>query len=438
MQPDIGIHRARRAHLLKAMGEGVLILATAPEAIRNRDAHYPYRFDSHFYYLTAFPEPDAVLVLIAGRGGKRARHILFCREKNPEREIWDGFRHGPQAAKETFGFDAAYPYSELDKRLPMLLENQPRVCYPFGADPAWDTRVLGWINTVRGKARAGVTAPATLADAHALIDEMRLFKDSHEAELMQRAADISADAHIAALRACKPGMGEWAIEAELLRAFRQGGCQAPAYTSIVAGGANACVLHYISNDQILNDGDLLLIDAAGEFHGYAADITRTFPVNGRFSEPQKDVYEIVLAAQSTALAAVRPGNTWNAPHEAALRVITQGLVDLKLLEGEVDGLLEKEAYKPYYMHRTGHWLGLDVHDAGEYKQAGDWRALEPGMALTVEPGLYIRPAAGVPKALSNIGIRIEDDVLVTTDGHRVLTAAAPKLVKDIEEVMRGA
>ena len=438
MSPDIGIHRARRARLLKALGEGVLILATAPEAIRNRDAHYPYRFDSHFYYLTAFPEPEAVLVLIAGRGGKRARHVLFCREKDETREIWDGFRFGPQVAKTGFGFDAAYPIAELDKRLPQLLENQPRVSYPFGLDSAWDTRVMGWINAVRAKARAGVTAPATLADAHALIDEMRLFKDSHEVGLMQRAADISAQGHLAALRCCKPGMGEWQIEAELLRAFRAGGCQAPAYTPIVAGGANACVLHYVSNDKIVNDGDLLLIDAAGEYHGYAADITRTFPVNGRFSGPQKDVYEIVLSAQTAAIEAVAPGQSWNAPHEAALRVLTRGLVDLKLLAGDVDGLVEAEAYKPYYMHRTGHWLGLDVHDAGDYKQAGDWRVLEPGMALTVEPGLYLRPGKDMPAHLENIGIRIEDDVLVTAEGRRVLTAAAPKSVQAIEEAMAGA
>ncbi|MEW5770733.1 MAG: aminopeptidase P N-terminal domain-containing protein [Pseudomonadota bacterium] len=433
MQPDIAVHRARRARLLKTLGEGVLILATAPEAIRNRDAHYPYRFDSHFYYLTAFPEPEAVLVLVAG---KRPRQILFCREKNEEREIWDGFRFGPRAAKAAFGFDAAYPYDELDKRLPKLLENQPRVAYAFGADAAWDARVMGWINTVRGRARAGVTAPATLSDAHALVDAMRLVKDAHEVGLMQRAADISARAHLAAMRACRPGKGEWEIEAELLRAFRQEGCQAPAYTSIVAGGANACVLHYVSNDQPLRDGDLLLIDAAGEYHGYAADITRTFPVNGRFSAAQRDAYELVLAAQLAAIDAVRPGNTFNAPHEAALRVLTQGMVDLKLLSGEVDGLIESEAYKRFYMHRTGHWLGLDVHDAGEYKQGGEWRKLEPGMALTVEPGLYIRPAADVPTALHNIGIRIEDDVVVTDAGCRVLTAGVPKAVKDIEEHMR--
>ena len=433
MTPDIATHRARRARLLETLGEGVLILATAPEVIRNRDAHYPYRFDSHFYYLTAFPEPEAVLVLIAGR---RPKQILFCREKDAEREIWDGFRHGPKAAKAAFGFDAAYPIGDIDKRLPKLLENQPRVAYAFGSDPAWDARVMGWINAVRGKVRSGVSAPANLSDAHALVDAMRLIKDAHEIELMQRAADLSAEAHRAVLRLCKPGMGEWEIEAELQRRWRAGGCQAAAYTPIVAGGANACVLHYVENDKPLRDGDLLLIDAAGEYHGYAADITRTFPVNGRFSAAQKEVYEIVLAAQLAAIDAVRPGNDFNAPHEAALRVLTRGLVDLKLLQGEVDGLIESEAYKPWYMHKTGHWLGLDVHDAGDYKIKGAWRELQPGMALTVEPGLYIRPAADVPEALWNIGIRIEDDVVVTEAGNRVLTAAAPKTVADIEAAMR--
>lgn len=436
MQPDIATHRARRARLLETLGEGVLILATAPEVHRSRDTHYPYRFDSHFYYLTAFPEPEAVLVLIAGR---RPRQVLFCREKNAEREIWDGFRHGPKAAKSAFGFDAAYPIGDIDKRLPKLLENQPRVAYAFGADPAWDTRVMGWINAVRGKVRSGrggnIAAPATLSDAHTLIDAMRLIKDAHEIDLMQRAADLSAEAHRSVLRLCQPGMGEWEIEAELQRCWRAGGCQAPAYTPIVAGGANACVLHYVGNDQPLKDGDLLLIDAAGEYHGYAADITRTFPVNGRFTAAQKDVYEIVLAAQLAAIDAARPGNTFNAPHEAALRVLTRGLVDLKLLQGEVDGLIEAEAYKPWYMHKTGHWLGLDVHDVGDYKINGAWRKLQPGMALTVEPGLYLRPSADVPEALWNIGIRIEDDVVVTEDGNRVLSAAAPKTVTDIEAAM---
>jgi len=437
VQPDLNTHRARRVHLLQTLGEGVLILATAPEAIRNRDAHYPYRFDSHFYYLTAFPEPEAVLVLIAG-GKARSRQILFCREKNQEREIWDGFRHGPKAAKEIFGFDAAYPYSEIDKRLPRLLENQPRVAYAFGADPAWDNRVMGWINTVRGKVRAGAVAPANLTDAHALIDAMRLAKDAHEVDLMQRAADLSAEAHRSVLRLCRPGMGEWEIEAELLRSLRAGGCEAPAYTAIVAGGKNACVLHYVGNDQPLRDGDLLLIDAAGEYHGYAADISRTFPVNGRFSAAQKDVYEIVLAAQYAAIEAVRPGNPFITPHEAALRVLTQGLIDLKLLSGEVDGLIESEAYKPFFMHKTSHWLGLDVHDVGDYKIKGVWRDLQPGMVMTVEPGLYLRPADNVPETLWNIGIRIEDDVVVTETGCRVLSAAAPKTVHEIEEVMRDS
>ena len=431
--PDIAIHRARRSQLLETLGEGVLILATAPEALRNRDAHYPYRFDSHFYYLTAFPEPEAVLVLIAG---KKPRQILFCREKNEEREIWDGFRFGPKAAKASFGFDAAYPYDEIDRRLPKLLENQSRLAYAFGSVPAWDARIMGWINAVRGKARTGVTAPVNLTDVHALIDPQRLLKDAHEVELMQRAAELSAQSHRAAMRLCKPGMGEGELEAELMRVWRSGGCQAPAYAPIVAGGANACVLHYVANDQPLKEGDLVLIDAAGEYHGYAADITRTFPVNGRFSGVQSEVYAIVLAAQLAAIAAVRPGVDFNAPHTAALRVLTQGLVDLKLLTGEVDGLIEKQAYKPWYMHKTSHWIGLDVHDVGDYKVAGAWRELQPGMTLTVEPGLYIRPADNVPEALWNIGIRIEDDVLVTQAGCQVLTAAAPKTVAEIEAAMR--
>ncbi len=439
MQPEITIHRSRRERVLEQMGNGVLILATAPEVIRNRDAHFPFRYDSHFHYLTAFPEPEAVLVLVAGAEPK---HILFCREKNMEREIWEGFRFGPDAARETFRFDMTFAYDKLDEELPKLLENQPALHYAIGFDAAWDARMLGWLNAVRAKARSGVSAPTTLLDARAIIDEMRLFKDAHELALMQRAADLSAAGHRAALRACKPGMGEWEIEAELLYHFRKGGCQAPAYTPIVAGGANACVLHYVSNDQVLRDGDLLLIDAAGEFHGYAADITRTFPVNGRFSTPQRDVYEIVLAAQLAAIAEVKPGIAWNAPHDAALRVLTQGLCDLKLLQGDLDGLIEQEAYKPFYMHKTGHWLGLDVHDAGEYKLPDSernlaWRDLQPGMTLTVEPGLYIRPSDTVPAAFWNVGIRIEDDVAVTPHGCAVLTTAAPKTVAEIEAAMRA-
>jgi Xaa-Pro aminopeptidase len=430
--PDLALHRARRDRVIEKMGQGVLVLATAPEVIRNRDAHYPYRYDSHFHYLTAFPEPEAVLVLVAG---SEPKHMLFCREKNMEREIWDGFRFGPEATLEQFRFDATFAFDKLDEELPKLLENQPTLHYAIGFDAAWDARMLGWLNAVRAKGRTGVSAPAALLDARAIIDEMRLFKDTHELALMQRAADISAAGHRAALRTCRPGMGEWEIEAELLHQFRKGGCQSPAYTSIVAGGANACVLHYVNNDQPLRDGDLLLIDAAGEYHGYAADITRTFPVNGRFSPAQREVYEIVLAAQLAAIAAVKPGNTWNTPHDAALRVLTQGLIDLKLLTGDLEELLEQEAYKPFYMHKTGHWLGRDVHDVGEYKINAEWRALQPGMTLTVEPGLYIRPSEDVPEQYWNIGIRIEDDVAVTENGCHVLTSAAPKTIIEIEEAM---
>jgi Xaa-Pro aminopeptidase len=432
LAPNLAIHRARRERVLEKMGAGVLVLATAPVVIRNRDAHFPYRYDSHFHYLTAFPEPESVLVLI---NGPEPKHILFCREKNMEREIWDGFRYGPDAAREQFNFDAAFAYDKLDEELPKLLENQPALHYAIGFDAAWDARMLGWLNAVRAKARTGVSAPAVLLDARAIIDEMRLFKDAHELALMQRAAEISAAGHLAALRACTPGMNEQEIEAELLYHFRKGGCQAPAYTSIVAGGANACVLHYVGNDQPLHDGDLLLIDAAGEYHGYAADITRTFPVNGRFSPAQRDIYEIVLAAQLAAIASVKLGSHWNTPHEAALRVLTQGIRDLKLLDGELDGLIEQEAYKPFYMHKTGHWLGMDVHDVGEYKISNEWRALQPGMTLTVEPGLYIRPSEEVPKAFWNIGIRIEDDVAVTADGCHILTSAAPKTITEIEQAM---
>ena len=433
MQPDSAIYLARRQRVLEQMGEGVMVIATAPEVPRNRDTHYPYRHDSYFYWLTGFNEPEAVVVLV---GGAEPRHILFCRERNEEREIWDGFRYGPAAARETFAFDEAFSFDTLDAELPRLLENQPTLAYIIGRDMAWDTQMMGWLNTVRGKARSGVHAPNKLVDARIWLDEMRLIKDGHELALMRRAAEISTGAHRAAMRATRPGGHEYEIEAELLSAFRRGGAEAPAYTSIVASGANACVLHYVFNNKPLKDGELLLIDAAAEFGSYAADITRTFPVNGRFSAAQKDAYELVLAAQTEAIAAVRPGSHWNAPHEAAVRVLTQGMVDLGLLHGEVDGLIESNAYSRFYMHRTGHWLGMDVHDAGEYKLHGEWRPLVPGMTLTVEPGLYIRPADDVPKALWNIGIRIEDDVAVTESGCEVLTTP-PKTVAEIEAWMQG-
>ncbi len=427
----------RRRRLAAQMQQGVAIVPTSPERVRSRDAHYPYRFDSYFYYLTGFGESEALLVLVAGAAEGEPKQILFCRDKDTEREIWDGFRHGPEAAREAFGFDEAYSISRLDEMLPKLLADQPAVYCALGQDSAWDMRVTGWINRVREQARSGVTAPAAIHDSRLLLDEMRLFKSAEELQLMRRAAEISTGAHRRAMRATRAGLHEHEVEAELLHEFRRHGAQAPAYTPIVAGGANACVLHYIDNNAELKSGDLLLIDAGCELDGYAADITRTFPVNGKFSPVQKDVYQLVLAAQAAAIAAVRPGNPWNAPHEAALRVLAQGFIDLGLCQGSVDAVIQLEDYKRFYMHRTGHWLGLDVHDAGEYKLGGDWRALQPGMTLTVEPGCYLRPADNVPEHFWNIGVRIEDDVAVTESGCEVLTAAAPKTVLEIEQLMQG-
>ncbi|MGC2457996.1 MAG: aminopeptidase P N-terminal domain-containing protein [Gallionellaceae bacterium] len=431
------IHASRRSRLISLMQRGIAVLPTAPEMLRNGDAHYPYRFDSHFYYLTGFDEPEAVLVLVAGQDDDSPpQAILFCREKNLEREIWDGYRHGPEAAMEKFGFDATFPIAQLDDKLIELMGNQPALFHPVGHEAVWDARLLGLRSRVQEKVRSGVAAPDEIHDVRALLDEMRLIKDSSEIVIMRRAAAISGAAHIRAMRATRPGVMEYAIEAELLHEFRRSGAQAPAYTPIVAGGANACVLHYVGNQMQLKDGDLLLIDAACELDGYAADITRTFPVNGKFSVAQKDVYEMVLAAQAAAIAAARPGNRWNDPHDAAVRVIAQGLIDFKLCSGSLDAVLESESYKRFYMHRTGHWLGMDVHDVGAYKVESKWRALQPGMVFTVEPGCYIRAADGVPQALWNIGIRIEDNVVITAQGCEVLTEAAPKTVAAIEELMR--
>jgi Xaa-Pro aminopeptidase len=432
---EIAMYAARRARLARAMTSGVAVIPTAPERTRNRDTHFPYRFDSYFYYLTGFTEPEAVLVIVAGA---QPRSILLCREKNEEREIWEGFRHGPDAAKERFGFDETRPVDALDETVPPLLENQQALHYPVGADAEWDARAMRWLNAARARVRAGVSAPDRVQDIRALIDEMRLRKDDHELDVMRRAARISATAHRRAMQATRPGKSEFEIEAELLHEFRRQGSQFPAYWPIVAGGANACVLHYVFNDAPLTDGDLLLIDAGCELDGYASDITRTFPVNGKFSGAQRAAYELVLSAQLAAIEAVRPGRSWNEPHDAAVRVLAQGMLDLRLLRGSLDEVLEKESYKRFYMHRTGHWLGLDVHDAGDYKRSGKWRALEPGMSLTVEPGLYIRAADDVPEPLRNIGIRIEDDVAVTPGGCEVMTAEAPKRIEDIEALMRDA
>jgi Xaa-Pro aminopeptidase len=434
MKPDAipPVYAERRRRLAAAIGDGVAVIPTAPERVRNRDSHYPYRFDSHFYYLSGFGEPEAVLVLVGNKS------LLFCREKNPERETWDGFRYGPDAARERFGFDEAHPIASLDQEMARLLENRPALYYPMGADAQWDARAIRWLNAVRERVRAGIAAPERVQDVRALIDDMRLVKDAHELAIMRRAARIAAQAHRRAMQRARPGRTEYEVEAELLYEFRRNGAQFPAYSPIVAGGANACVLHYVANDAPLRDGDLLLIDAGCELDGYASDITRTFPVNGRFSAGQREVYEVVLAAQRAAMDKVRPGCGWNEPHDAAVKVLAQGLIDLKLIAGALDEVLEKETYKRFYMHRTGHWLGLDVHDAGEYKRQGDWRALAPGMTLTVEPGLYIRAEDDVPERLRNIGIRIEDDVLVTDAGCEVITAEAPKAIADIEALMRDA
>ncbi len=427
--------RHRRDTTLARMGAGIAIIPTAPEQTRNRDAHFPYRADSYALYLSGFTEPEAVVVLIAGDD---PQSILFCRDKDEEREIWDGFRWGPAAAAEAFGFDAAYSISELDAKLVELMTNQPNLYYAIGHDSAWDARITQALNGVRAQARAGKRAPENIRDIRSILDAQRLFKDAFEIDLMRRAGEISGEAHKRAMRATRPGKYEYEIEAELLHEFRRQGCQAPAYTSIVAGGKNACVLHYVENNQKLNDGDLLLIDAGGELDGYASDITRTFPVNGRFSGAQRDVYQLVLNAQDAAIAATRPGNTFHDPHDAAVKVLAQGMLDLKLLQGSLDSVLEQESYKRFYMHRTGHWLGLDVHDAGDYKDGEDWKKLEPGMMLTIEPGCYIRPADDVPVAFHNIGIRIEDDALVTPTGCDIITKATPKTIADIEALMAEA
>lgn len=430
---EIKHYQQRRARLIESMRQGVAIIPTAPESVRNRDSHYPYRFDSYFYYLTGFIEPESLLVLVAGDA---PQSILFCRDKNIEREIWEGYRYGPEVAREAFRLDAAYSFQSLDEMMPKLLADQPAVFYAMGADPAWDARVVGWLNSVREQSRSGVSAPQEIRDVRVLLDEMRLIKGAEELAVMRRAAEISTGAHRRAMQKTQAGKYEYEIEAELLHDFRRFGAQSPAYTSIVAGGANACVLHYIENKAPLQDGDLLLIDAGCEMDGYAADITRTFPVNGKFSAAQKDIYEMVLTAQAAAIAVAKPGNAWDAPHEAALRLLATGMIDFGLVQGSVDAVLASGDYKRFYMHRTGHWLGLDVHDVGEYKRDGHWRMLQPGMTLTVEPGCYIRPADDVPQAFWNIGVRIEDDVLVTETGNEVLTHAAPKTVQEIEDVMR--
>jgi Xaa-Pro aminopeptidase len=423
----------RRQQLANQLQPGIVIIPSTQEIIRNADTTYPFRYDSSFYYLTGFTEPDAVLVQIIGE--HKTEHILFCRPKDQEREIWDGFRYGPAAAAETFGFDAAYSIDELDQKMVELLKNQARIYYPLAKEMRWDRRVNRWLSSVRSQVRTGITAPDTVCDIRSVVDEMRLIKDQFEIEILRQAGQINARAHQRAMQFTQAGQYEYQVEAEILHDYYRQGSRSPAYNSIVAGGENACILHYGDNNALLRDGDLLLIDAGCELHGYASDITRTFPVNGRFSAEQKAVYEITLAAQYAALAQCKPGNTWNAPHDAATAVLAQGMIDLGLLHGSLDQVLETQSYRQFYMHRTGHWMGLDVHDVGAYKVDGQWRELKAGMVLTVEPGFYIRPAENVPPAFANIGIRIEDDVLINETSHENLTASCPKTVSEIETVM---
>ena len=422
----------RRKQLMRQMGDGgIAILPAAPERQRNRDVDHPYRQHSDFLYLTGFLEPEAVAVLVPGR--PQGEYLLFCRERNPEMETWHGRRAGLEGARERHGADDAFPIGDLDDILPGLLENTDRVYASMGGDPAFDRRLLDWINLVRDKSRAGITAPVEIVDLDHLLHEMRLIKSPAEIRLMRKAAAISSSAHIRAMRACRPGLNELDLEAELQHAFATGGARHSAYPSIVGSGANACILHYTENASRLRKGDLVLIDAGAEVEGYAADITRTFPVGPRYSRAQRAIYELVLEAQQAAIEMVRPGNHWNDPHDAAVEVLTEGLVALGLLKGRPRQVISKGGYRRFYMHRTGHWLGLDVHDVGDYKVGGEWRMLEPGMTLTIEPGLYL-PAGekGVGPRWADIGVRIEDDVLVTAGGHEVLTAAAPKSVAAIE------
>lgn len=432
------IYRTRRDALLKTMrehaGGGLALVPTAPEVPRNRDSLFPYRFDSYFYYLSGFPEPEAVVALVAGPDGDR--HVLFCRDRSEEREVWDGFRYGPDAAKDIFGFDEAHPISTLREKLPDIAADRPALYTPLGLFGDWDRQITALLNEVRARVRTGVAAPDEVVDVRAALDAMRLVKDPHELSLMRRAAAISAAAHRRAMAVTRPGWFEYQVEAELIHEFLREGAQAVAYSPIVGSGPNACVLHYRENNRQMADGDLLLIDAGCEYQGYASDITRTFPVNGRFTAPQRDVYELVLAAQLACIDAVKPGAEFHDYHKVAERVLAQGFIDLGLCKGTLDEVLENGAYKQFYMHRAGHWLGMDVHDAGLYQVKGASQKLAPGMVLTVEPGAYIRPADNVPEAFWNIGIRIEDDVLVTATGVENLTAAAPKSIADVETACR--
>jgi len=424
----------RRRQLMKVMGKGgIAILPAALEKQRNSDVHYHYRPDSDFHYVTGFPEPEAVAVLVPGR--PQAEYILFVRDRDPTRETWDGKRAGPDGAVRDYGADDAFPIGDIDEILPGLMEQCSRVYYTMGVHPDFDQRIIGWVNSLRGQAKHGLHTPQEFVALDHHLHDMRLFKSKAEVAVMRRSAQIAVGAHVRAMHATKPGVHEYEVMAELLHEFHRHRADI-SYHPIVGGGANACTLHYHENSAQLNDGDLLLIDAGCEYGMYASDITRTFPVNGRFAAEQKAVYDVVLEAQEAAFAAVRPGNHWDEPHDAAVRAITQGLVRIGLLKGRVPALIKEGAYRRFFMHRTGHWLGLDVHDVGDYKVGDEWRVLEPGMVLTVEPGIYIPAGSkGVAKRWWNIGVRIEDDVLVTPEGCEILTAGLPRTTAEIERVM---
>lgn len=426
------IYKARRKHLIDAMGEGgVALIPAAPERVRSRDTHHPYRVDSYMRYLCGFPESDAWLLLTRKKG--KAHSVLFCREKDPAKELWDGFLHGPKAAAAAFGLEEAHALAEMPRVAADLLADQAVVYYPLFVEDAWDEHVKGLLRELR--ARRLVQAPPALHDVRELVDEMRLVKDEAEIGLMQRAVDIAASAHRDMMRMARPGVREYEIEAELLRRFRHEGSAGPSYTPIVASGSHACTLHYVANDGVLRDGDLLLVDAGCEVDGYASDITRTVPVNGRFNPVQRDLYQLVLDAQDAAIAKVRPKVRWDEPQKAVVKVLAQGFHDLGLLKEGVEEIIDKELYKRFYPHNSGHFLGLDVHDAGRVRQGGKPRPLVEGMVLTVEPGCYIPADAEVDERFRGIGIRIEDDVLVTGRGCRVLSAALPKAIADIEDAM---
>jgi Xaa-Pro aminopeptidase len=427
---------ARRRRNLMALMEpnSIAIIPAAREQLRSRDTEYPFRQDSDFLYLCGFDEPDAVLALIPGR--RHGQFVLFCRERDPARELWHGRRAGPEGAVSHFAADDAFPIGDIDEILPGLIEGRERVYYSMGRSADFDARIMGWVNSIRSKAAAGAVPPGEFTDLDHMLHELRLHKSAAELRTLRKAAQITAEAHCRAMRACRPGVYEFQLEAEINHAFALGGARYPAYPGIVGGGANACILHYVANSERLRDGDLVLIDAGCEYHGYAADVTRTFPVGGRFSAAQRALYEVVLEAQRAGIAAVRAGNHWNDPHDATVRVITEGLVELGLLRGRVSTLIKKGAYRDFYMHRAGHWLGLDVHDVGDYQVGGEWRQLEAGMVLTVEPGIYVAPDnTRVAKKWRGIGVRIEDDVAVGSDGPDVLSAAAPVAADDIEALM---